>query len=457
MTARATATAPARRPTRTRPTSTRSRNTHPGFTVTLQVSNSMGSQHEDRRRPGEPVMRTLRDRARARPGPRRVLAHHRDLPGPDDGHRRPGARDLHVQRRLAGRARDRPRGQRPSGHDVRSAPRSPRSSTPRRGSSRTSGNPTYSCVDIDGGARASTRSHGTLPAGATGDRHHHRAYGPVTPLMGLIGTWNMKSTSSVANAMKGNDTDATDRFAGPRQRRSDHRHLRPRPRGDDRHGRPRPRRRFDVRPATWPAERCGPRCHGRQPTSSSLTGDKTLATATARSVAADNGYAHDPAAGKTVDRGVRARTTSTSRVDISAPHRNNFTGVVGMTQWDGLARPRPVERRHPGHGERRAVHLQQGRLHRSGRRSRSPQYSDPNASLHLRRRERRRAQRSRTTSPGPATARAATSTRPRSARWSTARARSTTQLDPSVDFTRVHRPARTTVTTPPCSARSTAS
>lgn len=63
-----------------------------------------------------------------------------------------------------------------------------------------------------------------------------------------------------------------------------------------------------------------------------LTGDKTAALTVAQTIAADNGYGHDPAAGKTVTVSYDPNEVMFT-VDVSAPHRNNFTGVVGMTQW----------------------------------------------------------------------------------------------------------------------------
>jgi len=64
-----------------------------------------------------------------------------------------------------------------------------------------------------------------------------------------------------------------------------------------------------------------------------VTGDKVASTATALGVAADNGYAHDPAAGVNVTVAFENDDINV-RVDISAPHHNNFTGVVGMSTWD---------------------------------------------------------------------------------------------------------------------------
>ena len=58
------------------------------------------------------------------------------------------------------------------------------------------GNPTFSCVDIDGAPGLDPKS-GTCPTGAQVTVTITAVYGPVTPLMGLVGTWNMKSSSSV--------------------------------------------------------------------------------------------------------------------------------------------------------------------------------------------------------------------------------------------------------------------
>jgi Flp pilus assembly protein TadG len=57
------------------------------------------------------------------------------------------------------------------------------------------GNPTFACVDIDDSTTA-------LDQGKCPKRHRVKVtvtapYGPVTPVMGLIGTWNMSSTSTV--------------------------------------------------------------------------------------------------------------------------------------------------------------------------------------------------------------------------------------------------------------------
>jgi hypothetical protein len=58
------------------------------------------------------------------------------------------------------------------------------------------GNPTYSCVNIDGAPGLDPKT-GTCPSGAQVTVSIGAVYGPVTPLMGLLGTWNMQSTSSV--------------------------------------------------------------------------------------------------------------------------------------------------------------------------------------------------------------------------------------------------------------------
>lgn len=57
------------------------------------------------------------------------------------------------------------------------------------------GNPTFDCVDIDGSDGFTTA--GKCPKGAQVTVSIVAPYTPVTPLMGLIGTWNMQSTSSV--------------------------------------------------------------------------------------------------------------------------------------------------------------------------------------------------------------------------------------------------------------------
>jgi Flp pilus assembly protein TadG len=58
------------------------------------------------------------------------------------------------------------------------------------------GNPTFACVDIEGGPGLDP-TYGTCPTGAQVTVSIVAPYRPVTPLMGLTGTWNMQSTSSV--------------------------------------------------------------------------------------------------------------------------------------------------------------------------------------------------------------------------------------------------------------------
>jgi Flp pilus assembly protein TadG len=63
-----------------------------------------------------------------------------------------------------------------------------------------------------------------------------------------------------------------------------------------------------------------------------LTGDKAQALQVAQTIAADNGYPNDPTSGRTVTVSYDTNEVMFT-VDVSAPHRNNFTGVVGMNQW----------------------------------------------------------------------------------------------------------------------------
>ena len=56
-------------------------------------------------------------------------------------------------------------------------------------------NPTISCVDIEGTVGLDTFNN--CPSGGQVTVTIIAPYGPVTPLMGLTGIWNMKSTSSV--------------------------------------------------------------------------------------------------------------------------------------------------------------------------------------------------------------------------------------------------------------------
>lgn len=57
------------------------------------------------------------------------------------------------------------------------------------------GSPTFSCVDIDGSA---THTSTTCLAGDQVKVVIIAPYSPVTPLLGLIGTLNMQSTSAVS-------------------------------------------------------------------------------------------------------------------------------------------------------------------------------------------------------------------------------------------------------------------
>ena len=57
------------------------------------------------------------------------------------------------------------------------------------------GDPTFTCVDIDGTA---IHTATTCVAGDQVRVQITAPYSPVTPLLGLVGTWNMQSTSSVA-------------------------------------------------------------------------------------------------------------------------------------------------------------------------------------------------------------------------------------------------------------------
>jgi Flp pilus assembly protein TadG len=64
-----------------------------------------------------------------------------------------------------------------------------------------------------------------------------------------------------------------------------------------------------------------------------LTGDQTTSTAAARANAATNGYEHG-VSGTTVDVVYDFTNGAGVRVNITAPHRNNFASVVGMPTWD---------------------------------------------------------------------------------------------------------------------------
>jgi Flp pilus assembly protein TadG len=57
------------------------------------------------------------------------------------------------------------------------------------------GNPTFSCIDISG---AAVQSATTCRSGDQVKVVIVAPYSPVTPLLGLFGTWNMQSTSAVS-------------------------------------------------------------------------------------------------------------------------------------------------------------------------------------------------------------------------------------------------------------------
>ncbi|MDQ1383070.1 MAG: hypothetical protein QOG65_449, partial [Actinomycetota bacterium] len=57
------------------------------------------------------------------------------------------------------------------------------------------GNPTFTCIDIDG---STLNTSTTCVAGNQVKVVIVAPYRPVTPLLGLIGTWNMQSTSAVS-------------------------------------------------------------------------------------------------------------------------------------------------------------------------------------------------------------------------------------------------------------------
>jgi len=58
------------------------------------------------------------------------------------------------------------------------------------------GNPTFSCVAIDGSPGLDP-TYGDCRTGQQVTVTIAAAYSPATPIMGLLGTWNMQSTSSV--------------------------------------------------------------------------------------------------------------------------------------------------------------------------------------------------------------------------------------------------------------------
>jgi Flp pilus assembly protein TadG len=58
------------------------------------------------------------------------------------------------------------------------------------------GNPTFACVDIAGGPGLDP-VYGNCPTGAQVTVTISAPYSPITPVMGLLGTWNMQSKASV--------------------------------------------------------------------------------------------------------------------------------------------------------------------------------------------------------------------------------------------------------------------
>jgi Flp pilus assembly protein TadG len=67
-----------------------------------------------------------------------------------------------------------------------------------------------------------------------------------------------------------------------------------------------------------------------------LTTDTNVMTTAARQVAADNGYTHG-SGNVTVDVTLDTSNGAAVKVDIGAPHHNNFGSVVGMTTWQVAA------------------------------------------------------------------------------------------------------------------------
>jgi hypothetical protein len=63
-----------------------------------------------------------------------------------------------------------------------------------------------------------------------------------------------------------------------------------------------------------------------------INGDVTLAEARARTVAAENGFAH-AVAGTSVTVGIDTSNGVVASVDITANHGNTFLGVLGMSSW----------------------------------------------------------------------------------------------------------------------------
>ena len=92
-----------------------------------------------------------------------------------------------------------------------------------------------------------------------------------------------------------------------------------------------------------------------------LNSDSTLAIARARTVAAANGYQHGTN-GVIVNVLITTSNGAEATVDISAPHRNNFASIVGMPNWTvattAMAQsgyPDTCQRRRPDHLQHRRI------------------------------------------------------------------------------------------------------
>jgi Flp pilus assembly protein TadG len=108
-----------------------------------------------------------------------------------------------------------------------------------------------------------------------------------------------------------------------------------------------------------------------------VTNDETMALTRAREVAALNGFTHDPSANQTVTGAMIANGTR-FKVDVSSPHRNNFTGVVGMTSWQ-VSTTATVEVGPPDTSTMSAPFLFNEGVFTDPGGTPLPQYSNPNA------------------------------------------------------------------------------
>jgi Flp pilus assembly protein TadG len=104
-----------------------------------------------------------------------------------------------------------------------------------------------------------------------------------------------------------------------------------------------------------------------------VTGSKAAAIVTAETVAAQNGFA--PSATTTVTVTFQDQDTEV-KVDISSPHRNNFTSVIGMTTWQ-VSTTATVETGIPNKANG-APFIFNERAFVDGTGVPLPQYSDPN-------------------------------------------------------------------------------